>query len=221
MNKILTDKWEDTNFHIFNIKFFNLFIMVKYTSILFFLITISCGVKNHPILDDKITVVPINNKIFKNKNLFDKSLLKLIDTTAIYIEDYNYQSSEKDFKNVNNKVYHTRNYHNVCYKFYGNGCFNSFSTYGADYFNSVSTEDVNPIKTGNRGVFYKKNNQIQMDEFGVVGYNLFSKEYGINTSIIEIKGDTLFKKSKFDMKTVTVYLQKKLPKEFLIYKSEW
>ena len=86
MNKILTDKLKDTNCHIFNIKFFNLFIMAKYTSILFFLITISCGVKNHPILDDKITVVPINNKTFKNKNLFDKSLLKLIDTTAIYIE---------------------------------------------------------------------------------------------------------------------------------------
>ena len=193
--------------------------MVKHLSFFILGFFISCGAKVN-ILDDKITAVPIDNGIFKNKNLFDKSLLNSIDTTAIYVEDCNFESSEKDFKNENNKVYHTRDYHNVCYVFYSNGCVNRISAYGKDYFDILKTEDLDPMKTGYRGVFYKKNNQIQMDLFTIVGYN-FKREYGINTSIIKIKGDTLFRKSKFDMKTVTVYLKKKLPKEFLIYKPDW
>ncbi|PAM92703.1 hypothetical protein B4N84_21465 [Flavobacterium sp. IR1] len=193
--------------------------MVKHLSFLILGLFVSCGVKVN-ILDDKLTAVPIDDRIFKNKNFFDRLLLNSIDTTAIYIEDCNFESSEKDFKNVNNKVYRTRDYHNICYVFYSNGCVNLISAYRKDYFDVLEVEDLDPLKTGYRGVFYKKNNQIQIDLFTITGYN-FKREYGINTSIIKIKGDTLFRKSKFDMKTVTVYLKKKLPKDFLIYKPDW
>lgn len=193
--------------------------MVKYLSFFILGLFISCGAKV-TILDDKITAVPIDNGIFKNKTLFDGSLLNSIDTMAIYIKDCNFESSEKDFKNKNNKAYSTRDYHNECYLFYSNGRVNCFSAYGKDYFDILKTEDLDPMKTGYRGVFYKKNNQIQMDLFTIVGYN-FKRDYGINTSIIKIKGDTLFRKSKFDMKTVTVYLKKKIPKEWIVYKPDW
>lgn len=193
--------------------------MVKYLSLFFVTILISCAIKTR-MLDDQITAVPIDNKVFKNKLFFEKSLLNKIDTTAIYISEYSYQSNKENFKKRDNKIYKSRDYHNACYKFYGNGCLSYFSAYDVDFYDSVKVNDLNTSINGQRGVYYIKDNQIQMDLFTIVGYN-FKREYGINTSVIEIRGDTLLRKSKFDLETVNVCVKKKLPKEFLIYKPDW
>lgn len=39
------------------------------------------------VLENGISRVPANNKVFKNREYFDASLLKIIDTTKLYVEE--------------------------------------------------------------------------------------------------------------------------------------
>lgn len=49
-------------------------------------IIIGCGAKT-VVLENGISRVPANNKVFKNREYFDASLLKIIDTTKLYVEE--------------------------------------------------------------------------------------------------------------------------------------
>ena len=193
--------------------------MVKYTTLAFFLILVSCGIKTN-LLEDKITEVPLNNEIFKNKTFFDKKLLNQIDTTVVYEEftKYIYKGLEKIKVNIPERLNkHDKTSTYQVYKFYNNGDVNLFVLYKND---SLKNNNIKPNYLGYRGVYYSKKNQIQIDLFTVTGYN-FKKEYGIINNIIEMKGDTLFEKSTKDITSVSVYIKRKIPKEFLNYKSDW
>ena len=194
--------------------------MVRIITILsLFVLVLSWGVKTR-ILEDNITVVPSNCEVFEKKSLFEKTLLNIIDTSCIYIEAFSYLTNGKDFKRIDKKVYYRTDYHTTYYKFYSNGCFNYFFALDTDFYKFLKTDNLNPKISGHRGVFYKKDKDVHLELFTIVGYN-FKTTYGINSSIVEIRGDTLFRKSKFDLKYVNVYVRKKLPKEFLVYKPDW
>ncbi len=190
--------------------------MVRYIILFFVLLFISCGTKTK-ILDNKITDVPIDNEIFKNKKFFEKKLLSNIDTNFVYEENYSYQSNKYDFKNILNKKNYRVDYRKSYYKFYSNGCVNYF-TFGG--FDEVTLSSINPNFDGQRGVVYSKGNEMKLDLFTITGYS-FKRDYGIITNILKVKGDTIFEKKIKDLTYVNVYVKRKIPKEFLIYKPDW
>ena len=162
------------------------------------------------------TKVPAENNYFKNKKYFSVSLLEKIDTAAIYVEAYSYRSSKEDFSPVNNEIARRTDGWYSVYKFYSNGCLNSF------YFENdheIKKEDIDPEREGDRGVYYLDDrNNIIIDQFVIVGYG-FRPIYGIDKNIIKVKGDTLLIKN--DLTRVNVYVKRKIPEDWLIYKADW
>jgi len=172
-------------------------------------------------LPDGITDVPVNNRdYFKNKKYFSLFLLKKIDTAAIYVETYSYRSFEKDFSPFNNKISHRGDGWRNVYKFYSNGCMNLFA-FKDDY--EIKKEDIDPERGGLRGVYYLDDkNNIKTDFFGITGYSFIcTRLYGVNTRIIEVKGDTLLIKNPSDLTFVEGYVKRKIPEDWLIYKADW
>lgn len=142
--------------------------MVKYRSLFIILFFISCGIKTR-VLSNKITVVPVDNKIFKNKIFFDSNLLEKIDTISIYKEEFGYQCLESNFKRINNlNEYHSDSFRSY-YKFYSNGYVNSFLFKN---FEEVKLSDINPDYDGQRGILYRKQNEIRLDLFTITSYTL-------------------------------------------------
>jgi hypothetical protein len=125
----------------------------------FSVLIISCGVKTKYLKNNR-TKVPFKNTFFKNKVLFNKSLLSRIDTNAIYIEEDQYKSSSDSFKKTEDFKdfgYLKDNYIGA-YKFYSNGNVNYF-VLNANY-EIIKQNDLDPNFRGSRGVYYLKNNNI-------------------------------------------------------------
>jgi hypothetical protein len=169
-------------------------------------------------LNNGRTKVPANKNYFKNKQYFNESLLKVIDTAAVYEEKYSYRSFEKDFTSINNeKSYRTDGWTSI-YKFYSNGCVNYFS-FKNGY--EIEKNDLNPEYNGYRGIYYIDNKgNIKIDEFVIVGYG-FTTLYGMDAMKVEIRGDTILTKRLHAPTSIRVYTKKELPKEYFQYKSDW
>lgn len=190
--------------------------MVKRVSLFIVMLFISCGIKT-TMLSNRITVVPVSRELFKSKILFKSSLLKQIDVESIYKEEFGYQCKENSFEKINNLKEYRSGFFRCYYKFYSNGCINSFLFQN---LGEVTLPNINPAYNGERGVLYMKEDEIRLDLFTIKGYS-FKRDYGIVTSIIKIKGDTLYEKEINNLRHVNVYLKKKLSKEFLVYKPDW
>jgi hypothetical protein len=190
--------------------------VAKYLILFSMLFLLSCGMKTRT-LENNITSVPFENKVFKNKYLFETKCLKGIDTAALYKEEYGYVSAKNSFKNNNENKYYQSSSSRSYYKFYKNGQINYFLFRD---FDEVTLSSINPNFDGQRGVLYSEKNELKLDLFTIVGYG-YGREYGITCQIIRIQGDTIFEKSIKNLEYVTVYVKKKLPKEFLIYKPDW
>ncbi|OXA94410.1 hypothetical protein SAMN06265346_11282 [Flavobacterium hercynium] len=190
--------------------------MVKFISLFFLVIFISCSTKTRT-LENKITDVPLDNKVFKNKMFFESELFNQIDTNTVYKEEFGYQSKKNSFEKINNlKEYQNRSVRGY-YRFYSNGCVNYFSFQD---FDEITFSSLAPNFNGQRGIIYSEENVIKLDLFTIIGYS-FKRDYGIITSILKVKGDTLFEKKLTNPSYVNVYVRRKIPKEFLIYKPDW
>jgi hypothetical protein len=169
-------------------------------------------------LNNGITKVPANKNYFKNKQYFNESLLKVIDTAAIYEEKYSYHSFEKDFTPINNNKWYSTNNLVSIYRFYSNGCINLFFLRNGY---EIEKNDLNPEYNGYRGVYYIDNKEnIELELFTILGYGL-TPLYGIDAIKLEIRGDTILMKRLHTPTSITVYTKKELPKEYLIYKADW
>lgn len=158
------------------------------------LIFISCGIKTF-YLENKRTRVPVNSKEYINKTKFEKSILTSIDTASLYQEL------------LDNSGW------GGIYKFYPNGCFNWYYIEGttipsADYFN--------PEINGYRGVYYMDKGKIKGDLFAPADER---RNIGKLTEIFTVSGDTLFVERKFGY--VDIYIKRKLPPEYFVYKANW
>lgn len=177
-----------------------------YSAILF--IVASCAMKTYK-LQNGITKVPYDKKVYKNKSRFNKELLKIIDTAAVY-EAY----SEK-YNILTRLDNHPENSFYGVYRFYANGCFNLF------YFERdiiQKENDFNPNYRGYRGVYYKEGDEIKSDLFSIA--NDWGWTGKLNESLI-FKGDTLYVKRDKSRGNIEKYVKRKLPAEYLKYKADW
>ena len=184
----------------------------------FFLIIVlvnSCGIKTK-ILNNGFTTVPLNENFFKNKILFNKSILSKIDTNVVYVEHDMYTCHPNSFKKLKSLSY-TNGNKSAMYKFYANGNVNYFSK---DKNDSISNVNFNPNFSGQRGVFYQQKNKIYIDLFTIIGYG-FGPSYNISKAQIKFKNDSLLIKRKFDKNSITVYIKQKLSQEKLKHKTQW
>ena len=165
---------------------------------------------------DKVTDVPKKNEVYKNKEKFNVSILNIIDTAVVY-EELNTD------KNLLERLVNCNGCHRkyLMYKFYPNGCFNVFS-FRKD--SSLSVNEFNPNYTGHRGVYYTENNKIKYDYFAGIDQR---QHTGKITGTIRINGDTLYVKDDdrkgIDATTYSteIYIKRKLPPEYFVYKADW
>jgi hypothetical protein len=167
------------------------------------------------LLIDKITPVPKNISVYKNKIKFSSSLLSKVDTTVVYEE---FDRDRNILMRADNCI-SCRGY--SIYKFYPNGCFNAF------FFGRNSTLPVNefdPLYTGYRGVYYTENNKIRFDLFAEIDER---QHIGKITGTLTFSGDTLYvkqddRKGIDAMKYPTeIYVKRKLSPEYFVYKANW
>lgn len=177
----------------------------KYLIILCVLVLAACNMKTY-ILLDKITSVPSDTSVYRNKSKFDVSLLQVIDTAVVY-EEYEVERSAR-------RVY-------CVLRFYSNGYFNSFFVSKGEV---LLPEQFDPNYSGQRGVYYKENDKIRYDLFAPIDelYHL-----GKISGTLTFSGDTLFMK-RDDVRginkmtySVEIYIKRKLPPKYLQYKANW
>jgi hypothetical protein len=183
-------------------------------AIAFVLMVVACNMKTYELLDGS-SRVPQNKNVYKNKLKFNASLLRLIDTNAVYEE---YDTEYKTLKRLD-----TRNGRSVykAYRFYSNGDLNCFGLYRGE---ELRKEQLDPAYKGYRGVYYS--------ELGKIRYDLFAEidqlqHIGKISGTITISGDTLLLK-RDDVRGLNkmiypleTYIKRKLPPEFLHHKANW
>jgi hypothetical protein len=189
----------------------------KINLLLVIIIAISCDSPKSILLGDNITKVPLDNIIFNHKQPLSK-ISKDIDTLALYEEftEYDYTSTERIKIDIPERlnIKEPRSVYKA-YRFYENGCVNLFF-FGKE--DSLTKEKLNPQFSGYRGIIFKLNDQIIIDcyvRMGELGYG------GVLRSYVEIKGDTLIITRKRDKLHIEYFIKQKIPKEWLIYKSDW
>ena len=129
----------------------------------------SCEIIGKRYLQDKMTQVPTNNKIFNRKN---RNLPKEIDTNYIYdLVAVGY--CDKNFERTRESpvlgAYYIQFYNNGAVRF-------------------INYLEPNPEKSGNRGVFYIRNEKMFIDKFG-----LSSDRSGIIYSYrLKVEGDYIY-----------------------------
>lgn len=184
----------------------------------FFLIVcfvlLSCNMKIYK-LKDKITDVPLEPIVYKNKLKFTTSLFNTIDTGFVY-EEYD---TDKKIPMSSDKCTSCRGY--SIYKFYSNGCLNLF------YFDRSSLlpiSEFDPLYTGYRGVYYLENGKIRFDLFAEIDE---WQKTGKITGTLTFSGDTLYVK-RDDKKGINaisyptrIYIKRKLPPEYFVFKANW
>jgi len=131
----------------------------KSAIILISLLTFSCGMKTF-ILQNGFSKAPINPSQYIERKTFDITLMKIIDTDAIYEE---YSDKYTVIKKYDNYVSFLR--------FYSNGCFNIFYSDK----NIVEKDMFDPKKSGYRGYYNRINSEIKFDKFGEINQ---MKAYG-------------------------------------------
>lgn len=181
--------------------------MRKTKYLFIFLVFTSCGLKTFT-LQDGITEVASNPKVYSNKVKFLRSELGSIDTLTIF-EEYN--TFEKILERYNYKQARS---HYGAYRFYGNGCFNYFILDRKDTI--LSTKMFDPNYSGWRGIYYKNKNKIKGDLSNQISG---MGEIGKLTMSFEFKGDTLFVSAK--NRDREVYIKRYLPISVLNRQANW
>lgn len=180
-----------------------------------FILVLSCNIKSYTLLN-KVTTVSKNVSVYKNKSKFVSALLlKEIDTSVVY-EEYNL---DKNILMRLDPCIECRVY--SVYKFYPNGCFNAF------YLNRdkiLSAMEFNPLYGGKRGVYYSENNKIKYDLFAEIDEH---QHLGKISGTLSFMGDTMYLK-RDDVKGIDktdypkrIFLKRKLPPEYFVYKVNW
>jgi len=160
-------------------------------------------------LRDGITKVPVKTDVYKNKVKFDKSLLALIDTEAIYEEfDQRYNVLRRLDTHIETSIYGV-------YRFYPDGKFNSF---GVHRRVPLDYNTFNPEYCGYRGVYYMEKGQIR--------YDLFAPSNGLGwiselNGTFRFSGDTLYVIQDVDKRHIDIYIKRELLPEYRNYKALW
>ncbi|WP_196884890.1 hypothetical protein [Aureivirga sp. CE67] len=182
----------------------------RYYIILLLFIFISCKT-NFYLLKNNKTKVPKNNELFKtNSSPLDKKIFSKIDTNAVY-EEYNILTNvpaRLDYNNVENSIYNV-------YRFYSNGCFNSFYLDRDDFLHK---KDFDPETNGRRGVFHIKNNKVVFKLFTEINQ---MQKYGIADGYFEIYSDTIYMIRPGKYPIVRKYVKRKLSNDYLNFKANW
>lgn len=176
---------------------------------------LGCGIETY-LLNDSITLVPMNSEVYKNRESFNSKILSNIDTNVIY-EEYNVVDGVLSRNDTQRKplLY-------AAYRFYSNGNFNLFVF---DKDSVIEKNEVNPYFRGYRGVYYLKNDSI-------IRYDLFApiderRNIGKISGTFSFVGDTLYEQrdpSKGIIKInypQEVYIKRELPPEYLNYNADW
>lgn len=188
----------------------NIFILLVLLS------TTSCVIKTYN-LKNGYSKAAIDQKVYQNKKYFEKSILKKIDTLAIY-EEYNttYYSGDKPVNVLARENYENPHTSYGVYKFYGNGNFNLFILDRDKPL--LKSEMFDPEYTGWRGVLYSENNMIKGDLITqVTGMGAI----GTIKQTFEFYGDTLIVNKKGDRFRNEIYIKRKIPIELLKNNAKW
>lgn len=190
-------------------------IMKHITFIITFIVFISCSSK--VLLNDGYTKVPSNPKVFNNRIYFNKSVLAIIDTNAIYEE---FQTNQYNGFEKQQNILARHNYQNSntvygVYKFYSNGNINLF--YIDRTKPELTAQTFDPALTGWRGVLYTKKNKILGDIFTQTGQ--MNWQAGIQTYEFSVVGDTLFVELKNLHKYS--YVKRKIDPTILNHNTNW
>ena len=190
------------------------FFIINGFFVLLGLVLLSCNMKVYTLLD-KATDVPKNEEVYGNKSKFNETILNTIDTNAVY-EEYD---TEKNILARLDPCTSCRGY--LIFRFYPNGCLNMF------YFKRNSTlpvKEFDPLYTGYRGVFYLENNKIRYDYFAEIDAQ---QHIGKISGTLSVVGDTLYV-NRDDRKGLNatsyspkIYIKRKLPAEYFVYKPGW
>lgn len=175
--------------------------MKKYIVILVSLFTFSCGMKTFT-LQNGFSKAPVNPSQYIEKMPFDNTLIKIIDTDAVYEE---YSDNYSLIKKYDNYISFLR--------FYSNGC---FSIFYSDK-NRIEKSMFDPKKSGYRGYYNRINNEIRFDKFGEINQ---MREYGKLSGIINVKGDTLYVYTKKNNES-QIFIKRKVAKELLDFNADW
>lgn len=174
----------------------------------------SCNMKTFVLLD-KITDVPKNNYVYKNKIKFNTALLNVVDTAVVYEEfAIQYNVLTRLDNHIENNFYRV-------FKFYPNGLFNRFTISKNKNLDIILFD---PLYTGYRGVYYSKNNKIRYDFFAGIDQR---QHTGKITGTLIFSGDTLYVKRDdrkgLNAKTypIEIYIKRKLPPEYFKDKANW
>lgn len=158
-----------------------------------------CNAKNR-VLADGISRVPVDENAFKNRKYFDASLLKVIDTNALYSEE-----------NPDTDRF------NTYYRFYSNGNVSLFHIKGGG---SIKAGYLDPANAGTRGVYYSKNGKIHMDLFTTVGYG-FSAVYDVTTDILVVEENKLMRYDDKDDIYPDIYIKGNIPPGAEHFTADW
>ncbi|MGY0408206.1 MAG: hypothetical protein ACWIPJ_07620 [Polaribacter sp.] len=153
-------------------------------------------------------------KEIKIKNTFNKNIFEVIDTLAIY-ENITYIQNENVYP-----VENSRGKFNL--RFYNNGKFGAFSI-GFDNKNfklipnyKVSRKDFDPLKS-QMGYYYSQNDKIYLKRLIINQCQI-----DVYESEIIVDGDTITQINLREKGSKTVYVKRKVPKEFLEnWKPDW
>jgi len=170
-------------------------------------VLMSCNMKTY-VLKDKITDVPYKPTVYKNKSKFTTSLINTIDTGVVY-EEFD---REKNILMSSDKCTACRGYR--IYKFYPNGCLNMFFF---DRNSLLPTVEFDPLYSGYRGVYYTENNKIRFDLFAEIDQR---QHTGKLSATLTFSGDTMYLK-RDDLSYTEIYIKRKLPPEYFVYKANW
>ncbi len=159
------------------------------------------------LLDNKITKVPIENKVYYNKNKFNFSLLSVLDTAVVY------EKFETKYNALARLDNHSETSIYGIYKFYSNGNINYFVINRNE---QLTPNLFNPSYAGYRGVYYKDGDKIRGDLFAPADER---QNIGKLDRFFSVKDDTLFVERQYGY--IDVYIKQRLPPEYFIYKANW
>jgi len=175
-----------------------------------FVIVSTFGCMKTELLENGITKVPSNSRVYKNKIYFQEILSNQINTKVIFEK---YDSDKNTLLRLGNDP--TKSVYGA-YRFYSNGCFNYFVLRRGE---KEDFNTFNPNYNGKRGVYFEKNNRFKYDLFAEMnGLGWTGKLTG--TFTFSGNGDTLYVKRDVS-KVIDIYIKRKIEPKYLDFQADW
>ncbi|UOY08654.1 hypothetical protein L0P88_08885 [Muricauda sp. SCSIO 64092] len=192
--------------------------MVRLILIMF--LVSSCSTIKTKLLEDGYSKVPVEEDFFGKhyRNKYEVNIPDNIDTKSIYVAEF-FQDYDGKMHNINSNG----RFNKTAIRIYPNACVSYFSISSSVKTNQISINELNPDKTGYRGVCYKNGEDYFV---GLVAPINDWYKIGKTVKKITIVKDTLFTQTynkasrKFD-KSKLVYLKKSLPIEKIQFQANW